>query len=109
MICHYKLASRCEKDETLDKLLDVLAECYRFRTGGFTRIVRTRRRYRDDAPMAFIEFIDRDGEIRPCSDASFERMQHHPPFAEGIRKWEQKQALLAESESNDDEDYSDWY
>ena len=42
-----------------------MADRYKWRhhKDGFVRIVPTRRRYRDDAPMAFIEFIDREGEI----------------------------------------------
>merc|ERR1711997_267554 len=53
------------KEETLDKMFEELADRYKWRyhKDGFLRIVPTRRRYRDDAPMAFVEFIDREGEI----------------------------------------------
>lgn len=62
---NYKMRQRCEKEETVSKMFDVMADRYRWRRGGYTRIMLTRRRYRDDAQMAFIEFIDREGELRP--------------------------------------------
>eukprot|EP00808_Paulinella_micropora_P002570 g49714.t1 len=50
----------------LYKLFEELAPRYRWRPGGYTRILRTRRRLGDNAPMAFIEFVDRPGELRPA-------------------------------------------
>src|SRR5437762_7338065 len=47
-----------------NKLLTVLAERYATRAGGYTRIVRAGFRYGDDAPMAVIEFVDRDPEAK---------------------------------------------
>jgi len=43
-----------------DKLLTTLAERYRGRAGGYTRIIKAGFRYGDDAPMALIELVDRD-------------------------------------------------
>jgi large subunit ribosomal protein L17 len=42
------------------KLFDVLAERYRNRNGGYTRIVKAGIRASDAASMAIIEFVDRD-------------------------------------------------
>ena len=44
----------------VDKLCDVLAIRYMERLGGYTRIIKTSFRYGDMAPMAVIEFVDRD-------------------------------------------------
>jgi large subunit ribosomal protein L17 len=48
-------------DETqLKKLFDVLATRYAGRNGGYTRVVNIGQRASDAAPMAIIEFVDRD-------------------------------------------------
>ncbi len=43
-----------------EKLLTVLAERYRSRAGGYTRVLKAGFRHGDMAPMAVIEFVDRD-------------------------------------------------
>lgn len=42
------------------KLFSVLAERYKGRNGGYTRVLKAGFRYGDCAPMAVIELIDRD-------------------------------------------------
>ena len=46
------------------KLFDVLAPRYGDRPGGYTRVLKAGFRYGDNAPMAVIEFVDRDVEAR---------------------------------------------
>ena len=46
------------------KLFDVLASRYQDRPGGYTRVLKAGFRYGDSAPMAVIEFVDRDPEAR---------------------------------------------
>ena len=49
------------RDETqLKKLFDVLAKRYASRNGGYLRIMKAGFRHGDSAPMAVIEFVDRD-------------------------------------------------
>lgn len=52
--------SRLGDDAQLRKLFDVLAERYASREGGYTRIIKAGYRQSDAAPMAVIEFVDRD-------------------------------------------------
>jgi large subunit ribosomal protein L17 len=53
------------QDERLaDKLLTTLAERYKSRPGGYTRIIKAGFRYGDNAPMALIELVDRDPDAK---------------------------------------------
>lgn len=53
-------ASRLMDDTQLKKLFDVLAERYADREGGYVRIIKAGIRDSDAAPLAVIEFVDRD-------------------------------------------------
>jgi large subunit ribosomal protein L17 len=52
--------ARLLDDVQLVKLFDVLAERYAGRSGGYCRVVKAGIRQSDAAPMAIIEFVDRD-------------------------------------------------
>ena len=47
-------------DAQVKKLFDVLGPRYASRAGGYTRVLKAGFRHGDNAPMAFIEFVDRD-------------------------------------------------
>ena len=53
------------RDEVqVGKLFDVIAKRYAGRNGGYLRIMKAGFRYGDQAPMAVIEFVDRDVNAR---------------------------------------------
>lgn len=56
-----RLAVARIRDEAMaKKLFDVLAERYKDRSGGYTRVLKAGFRYGDNAPLAVIELVDRD-------------------------------------------------
>ena len=61
-------ASQLKQDKDVAKLFDVLGPRYKDRQGGYVRVLRAGFRYGDMAPMAIIEFVDRDPEARGKGD-----------------------------------------
>ena len=56
--------ARLRDDAMTRKLFEVLGPRYQERSGGYTRIMKAGFRYGDSAPMAVIEFVDRDEDAR---------------------------------------------
>jgi large subunit ribosomal protein L17 len=50
--------------DLVKKLFDVLGPRYKDRNGGYTRVLKAGFRYGDNAPLAVIEFVDRDVDAR---------------------------------------------
>ena len=64
-----RLASaQLKEDQYVTKLFDVLGPRYTERKGGYTRVLRAGFRYGDMAPMAIIEFVDRDISAKGAAD-----------------------------------------
>ena len=61
-------ASRLKEDQYVTKLFDILGPRYSERKGGYTRVLRAGFRYGDMAPMAIIEFVDRDVAAKGAAD-----------------------------------------
>ena len=83
-IVHAKRMARrtIKQDEALDKLFSDVAPRFKGRPGGYTRLLKTRVRAGDAAPMAFVELVVRATEA-PAAE---------PPAAKGKGK-----AALAEA------------
>src|ERR1700761_8200611 len=60
--------SMLRDNETVAKLFGPLAERYKKRAGGYTRVLKAGFRYGDTASVAFIELIDRDVEAKGAKD-----------------------------------------
>lgn len=82
------------RDEAMvRKLFDTLADRYKERSGGYTRVLKAGFRYGDNAPMAVIELIDRDVSAKgadsgPVFDDEGEEMTN--PIADVVAKNEPK-------------------
>lgn len=61
-------AARLRDDDMVKKLFDTLAERYKDRNGGYTRVLKAGFRYGDSAPRAVIELVDRDEDIKGAED-----------------------------------------
>ena len=55
-----RLVSKLQNIQTVNKIKKTLSKRYKTRKGGYTRIIKAGFRYGDNAPMAIIEFVDRD-------------------------------------------------
>ncbi|MEM9724820.1 MAG: 50S ribosomal protein L17 [Pseudomonadota bacterium] len=62
------VASRIKQDPAVRKLFSSIAERYKDRQGGYTRVIKAGFRYGDMAPMAIIEFVERDVEAKGAVD-----------------------------------------
>ena len=58
------LISKLQDTKSANKVRKTLAKRYETRKGGYTRIIRAGYRYGDNAPLAIIEFVDRDIEAK---------------------------------------------
>ena len=58
------LVSQLQDLKSATKVKKTLSKRYEKRSGGYTRIIKAGFRYGDNAPMAIIEFVDRDVEAK---------------------------------------------
>ena len=58
------LISQLQDTMSANKVKKTLSKRYEKRSGGYTRIIKAGFRYGDNAPMAIIEFVDRDVEAK---------------------------------------------
>ena len=58
------LISQLQDAKSANKVKKTLSKRYEKRSGGYTRIIKAGFRYGDNAPMAIIEFVDRDVESK---------------------------------------------
>ena len=59
-----KLISKLQNKVSTKKVFDILSKRYNSRNGGYTRIIKAGYRYGDNAPLAIIEFVDRDVQAK---------------------------------------------
>ncbi|MDC3083968.1 50S ribosomal protein L17 [Candidatus Pelagibacter sp.] len=80
------LVSQLQDIKSATKVKKTLSKRYEKRTGGYTRIIKAGFRYGDNAPMAIIEFVDRDIEAKKVDK------KKKDPAKEVEKKQEKKEA-----------------
>jgi large subunit ribosomal protein L17 len=60
--------SQIRDEAVVKRLFDVLGPRYKTRNGGYTRVLKAGFRYGDNAPLAVIEFVDRDVSAKGAAD-----------------------------------------
>lgn len=61
-------ASQLKQDAHVTRLFDIIGPRYKDRQGGYVRVLKAGFRYGDMAPMAIIEFVDRDPSAKGAGD-----------------------------------------
>ena len=79
------LISKLQDTKSANKVKKTLAKRYESRKGGYTRIIKSGFRYGDNAPLAVIEFVDRDVEAKRVDKKK----------KEATKKTEEKKAVPA--------------
>ncbi|MAP93720.1 MAG: 50S ribosomal protein L17 [Ponticaulis sp.] len=72
--------SKLRNPDMAKKLFDVLGPRYEERNGGYVRVLKAGFRHGDNAPMAVIEFVERDEDAKGKADR--ERVAAEMEFAE---------------------------
>ena len=75
------LFSKLQDSKLANKVKKNLSKRYEKRSGGYTRIIKAGFRYGDNAPMAIIEFVDRDVEAKRV-DKKKKDITKQPPKTE---------------------------
>ena len=83
-----RLVSQLQDKTNANKVIKTLSKRYEKRSGGYTRIIKAGFRYGDNAPMAIIEFVDRDVEAK-----RIDKKKKDPAKEE--KKKEEKKAITA--------------
>ncbi|MBV1865148.1 MAG: 50S ribosomal protein L17 [Rhodobacteraceae bacterium] len=61
-------SAKLKEEQYVSKLFDILGPRYKERQGGYIRVMKAGFRYGDMAPMAIIEFVDRDLDAKGAGD-----------------------------------------
>tara|TARA_Y100000816_G_scaffold233378_1_gene178795 strand:- start:2491 stop:2931 length:441 start_codon:yes stop_codon:yes gene_type:complete len=68
-----KLISKLQNIKIANKVKNTLSKRYKDRNGGYTRIIKAGFRYGDNAPVAILEFVDRDVEAKKIDKKKTEK------------------------------------
>ena len=70
-----RIISKLQDEGSASKVRKTLSKRYENRNGGYTRIIKAGFRYGDNAPMAVVEFVDRDVEAKKVDKKKTEKIK----------------------------------
>jgi large subunit ribosomal protein L17 len=70
-----RIISKLQDEGSASKVRKTLSKRYENRKGGYTRIIKAGFRYGDNAPMAVVEFVDRDVEAKKVDKKKTEKLK----------------------------------
>ena len=70
-----RIISKLQDEGSASKVRKTLSKRYENRKGGYTRIIKAGFRYGDNAPMAVVEFVDRDLEAKKVDKKKTEKIK----------------------------------
>ena len=70
-----RIISKLQDEGSASKVRKTLSKRYENRNGGYTRIIKAGFRYGDNAPMAVVEFVDRDAEAKKVDKKKTEKIK----------------------------------
>ena len=70
-----RIISKLQDEGSASKVRKTLSKRYQNRKGGYTRIIKAGFRYGDNAPMAVVEFVDRDVEAKKVDKKKTEKIK----------------------------------
>ena len=70
-----RIISKLQDEGSASKVRNTLSKRYENRKGGYTRIIKAGFRYGDNAPMAVVEFVDRDVEAKKVDKKKTEKIK----------------------------------
>ena len=76
------LVSKLQDIKSANKVKKTLSKRYQDRKGGYTRIIKAGFRYGDNAPLAIIEFVDRDVEAKKVDKPKKDTTKESPKTEE---------------------------
>ena len=76
------LVTQLQDIKSANKVKKTLSKRYEKRNGGYTRIIKAGFRYGDNAPLAIIEFVDRDIEAKKVDKKKKESNKDKPKIEE---------------------------
>ena len=68
-----RIISKLQDEGSASKVRKTLSKRYENRKGGYTRIIKAGFRHGDNAPMAVVEFVDRDVEAKKVDKKKIEK------------------------------------